>query len=508
MYANGLTDVATLKSCLRALGYLPIPKDSRHSIDIDIANLAKFVEDLVLLDTIKYLRPAETRNDYERILGPALKPLCLDPATQELCEHHARKAISWCTVSELFNAVGAIPRSFWTHAIDNTVKYLIFQGLGVKGKYSPIMQKLFFANGLAEDQLDRELRYQGTYLSDEKPAFKNLDTDQLVDWDNFSEHLEKGRLPPLNFEKGWTKGKPDVNSDEHEILGDSNSGTGYMPGFALSREMSELTLKLLWLHYRTRYYINVAMWHDVLYSPHSLRIPIFEYAMLSDAASKHDGSSRKRILAFLHEEANQSLSEFRSFYGVRLGLVSLPPVFVHVLSRAKTLTNIIEEAYEIRESPPAKRYRRLCAELDEAGATGKVELLTRVKKEVQSLCKNLNRQMGLEKGLGVSAKLGVGPMSIPLEIPLPGIVYKLTRRRKPYLFFLRNIYEDLVRISRLGELYDRFFMGLTPTDTGDPLRDEVVPMVRSGHIIEAIKLVRERTGWGLRESKDYVDSLR
>ena len=45
-------------------------------------------------------------------------------------------------------------------------------------------------------------------------------------------------------------------------------------------------------------------------------------------------------------------------------------------------------------------------------------------------------------------------------------------------------------------------------DLTDELRDEVWKLVHTGHMINAIKLVRERTGLGLKESKDLVDGLR
>ncbi len=42
----------------------------------------------------------------------------------------------------------------------------------------------------------------------------------------------------------------------------------------------------------------------------------------------------------------------------------------------------------------------------------------------------------------------------------------------------------------------------------DELREEVWKRVHTGHMIDAVKLVRDRTGLGLKESKDYVDALR
>jgi hypothetical protein len=42
----------------------------------------------------------------------------------------------------------------------------------------------------------------------------------------------------------------------------------------------------------------------------------------------------------------------------------------------------------------------------------------------------------------------------------------------------------------------------------EELEDQIRALIERNQKVEAIELVRETTGWGLRESKDYVDSLR
>ena len=41
----------------------------------------------------------------------------------------------------------------------------------------------------------------------------------------------------------------------------------------------------------------------------------------------------------------------------------------------------------------------------------------------------------------------------------------------------------------------------------DLMRSEVEQLLRADRKVEAVKRVREYTGWGLKESKDYVDAL-
>jgi hypothetical protein len=42
----------------------------------------------------------------------------------------------------------------------------------------------------------------------------------------------------------------------------------------------------------------------------------------------------------------------------------------------------------------------------------------------------------------------------------------------------------------------------------DNIREKAIALIKNGQILQAVKWVKECTGWGLRESKEYVDSLR
>ena len=46
-----------------------------------------------------------------------------------------------------------------------------------------------------------------------------------------------------------------------------------------------------------------------------------------------------------------------------------------------------------------------------------------------------------------------------------------------------------------------------PSPAGPPVSPEVVQLALAGKKIEAIKVLREQTGLGLKESKDIVDTL-
>jgi large subunit ribosomal protein L7/L12 len=67
------------------------------------------------------------------------------------------------------------------------------------------------------------------------------------------------------------------------------------------------------------------------------------------------------------------------------------------------------------------------------------------------------------------------------------------------------------RVAALEATVARLTAAATPFDPAssgaEPWRDEARALKSRGRVIPAVKLVREQTGWGLKEAKDYVDGL-
>ena len=88
----------------------------------------------------------------------------------------------------------------------------------------------------------------------------------------------------------------------------------------------------------------------------------------------------------------------------------------------------------------------------------------------------------------------------------------------PFLFWLflfgavfaailsRNATPVTTTATRLERKIDLLLkhLGIDPNEGVD---DEILELVKSGQKIAAIKLYREKTGAGLREAKDFVESL-
>lgn len=82
------------------------------------------------------------------------------------------------------------------------------------------------------------------------------------------------------------------------------------------------------------------------------------------------------------------------------------------------------------------------------------------------------------------------------------------------LFIILNsninvLQRDQKRIeSKLDRIIEHFGLAeLSKEHISDELKDELIELVEENEKIKAIKKLREVTGMGLKEAKDYVDSL-
>ena len=435
-------------SSLRALGTNPLLANERRLFDIDIANLGKLVEDIVLFDKVRYINTAENSRDLGRILGDAVEPVTINNQIKSICNKEAYSRLQQgVSVVGLFNALGLIPKSYWF--CRRTFEYLVLEGLGVEGKYSEEMRTLLFEPDEVE-KLDHELaKILGGHNSQ---RYSNADKD--VDWNEW--------LAGVGFASCGDRQSFEYDGDGPWL--ESNS-IGHRKS---ESTMEELTTQLLWLYQRTCYYSILSEALSIPYSPHSLRNQFLVHSLLSKETFRmHDQSSitnigkydilRKQIMDSLENEVHQSMKYIKEIFGNCFLDVEIPPVFYHVISKVDNLSDILSLTYEIRESKSVKHYRKVCSDLEKAISLGDSKFLIKIRKEIAGLYKNLRKEYGIDRSNASQIKIGLGPIIHTEHIELPRLLFKQYFARKNYLVFLRDIYHDLMRISRLGRIYDALF---------------------------------------------------
>jgi hypothetical protein len=454
-----LTDAATLRSAIRALTHHALESaagDEAALVDIDIANLAKLVDDIVLAERLLYLPgQRDLTNDGLALLGDALTPLELPHYVSNMCAKEAGLRMSrLATLVDLFNLVGVIPRSFWTRQLHGTLTYLVFQGLGVREKYSDLMASLVRHKGLdPADVKASPVRYHMTSFGTSRPSVSDLRSDHLSDWSYFAQRLEEEQgLPSLDFSDG----------DEGQIQsGDSRQASGYRQGVAISAEMQPFATRVLWLYLRGHYYRVVGQAVGVAYSPHSLRAPLLEHAVLGSALVENESeavvSVRRRLMGILMDRVNDDVGKTLEFYGATVSPMKFPALFYHVALKADRPDQIMAIAYDVRASKAARRFRAECANVVEAFQSGDVKRLARLRRQVETLVTNLQSELGAGSVTPAEVKIGYGPLAMTGKFQLPAILRRQFFPFQGHLAFLRNIYQDLARVAALGSAYDRLF---------------------------------------------------
>lgn len=431
MTQSALTDGATLISAAKALGLVGLDSNSRQIFDIHLANLAKLVEDIVFFDQVRFLPSKVAAINLTSRFGEALSPLVVPSKKERFLVSETRaKANALTTLSDIYEVLELIPYgSVHTHhdlGGSRSLDYLVFQALGVRGKYTELMKALIYEPGALNNIF--------SFRQDTLPFRNNA-------W---------------NYQGKWLNSETD--EEVPEVIGTP------IP----DKDVQDFTRKLLWTYFRTNYYFIVAGAYDLTYSPHSIRSQLLKYVILKNGAPWATGRDKaasvtvqKEIMLFLRSEAEHSLEPIRSFYNTTTTTIKYSPIFVHVFSKAKQRRFILEEAYKVRESKEAKAFRSRCREITDAFESGEINLLAKLKREIEQVTRNLAREHGLEPtGTELEAKIGFGPFALTKKAKLPRFVFKQIFIGKGHLVFVRNIHRDLLRISRLDKVYDDLFSDL------------------------------------------------
>lgn len=412
-----LVDVATLKSTLRALGNLRLLSPEKEQFELDLCNLGKLVEDIVVFDRVFYMNPEEQLPCLPDALGEAISPIRVDDELYLYANELAADHFERCATTEfLTSAVRLVPR-YESVEIRSSSYYLYFMGLGVTDKYSALMKSLLFESGRLGDKFDEQ---------------------EIA----LAEHYRRAVDGGMPFK------------DDRYVS----------PGITTKQQI--FGMRLAWLALRSMYYSIVATSYGLTYSPHSLRAEIVQAFHLAVAGLdafgdlSYSSTVRKQVLDFLATEARADNEVIAEFYKAQLVRIDLPAIFLTVLRKSSSRNEIIPRAIEMRNSKGATAFRERMAALDAAVNAGDLKAMREFRAELQSLILQFKKECGLVEPANSNATLGFGPLGIPVNIKVPRSLEKSFYPRAIWRVFLRDLFKDLANHATLGALREKFFLDL------------------------------------------------
>lgn len=453
--ADLVLDIATLRGAIQLLRGEP-RADEGQLIDLDIAALGTLVEAICFYDGV--LVPDLEHHLGARLVGEAGDAVAHVPLTSAERATIVTDALDWvhrhCDLDLLIELLGVRPaRGYGTWGSDD---FLLLQAVGAEGKQeSAVVQAIRAEDDPSDDVVSRSDFRSKSPLVPQK--YKNKDgvhsaprLDQILD--------QKFQLPP------GPKGVP--------------KGMSYAHHWLVDPKLRRFAANLAWALMRSRCYLLWANSQGSPYMPHPLRSQMAGYAAaVADSPWEfiHHSEREKFVRLYLeridevHWEARQALAEIE---GTGLLRVPFPTILPYVIGRAGAREDILAVAYELRDSRGAKSLRHRLADFEGQIAAGDLRAAIRLRDELDLLSRRLRQDMGLVGQREVATTLSIGLPGISVEFPGPRAPSSLPaktaaiadRVRRPWLVFMRNVFDALASASSLGNLYEVLYTEKAPED--------------------------------------------
>lgn len=401
-----LIDNATISSVQRALGKASLREPSL--LDVEHVALARFSEAVLLSHTVVI------PDSYKAELTPSRKALLSedvfrfqelgtgeDESISEVCsdllpiwKEAFRAGSDRSLFSEYFSQVNAFSNFIWEHA--SSEFFLVFRAHGIS-KESPLIEAVLASK--ASDALGQRLNIIGT---DEK----------VVPWKRLSRHVQR-----MLAVMGWLG---------HEYL----------------------------------WHQIFSAQHDLSYMPHPLR-DFFAYDFLtrvksgakstsafSSAFTSQIGKFQGRV-----KDSLEALGQAESSTTVAL------PGFLPLLIReSSSRDDFLSVLNQMRSEAGVVELRELLERIEQEISKGNYKPLSRMKREIEALGKNILIEKGLEDRMiklsppttifGI--KVEGDDLSVSLRIP--SILYKQFFLGRRYRAFVKRVMTELAVPSQYGEL--------------------------------------------------------
>lgn len=412
--------------------------------DLDIVALSTVLENIVLFDEVLVGGLSHVYSEQlSGSFGPAVKHLPSDYQESLLIE---QEALNWVSqISDFSEALKLLEMKFAGAPIgsDGTT--------------------IALALGFAQDKSATSLVGHPKVDIKDDLTNTNCHTDWdgltsmegLVEEESFTSYMGEDKASLAILQKGvYFRATAKTTSERLQTLVERalQSAPGFKSNVYDLRRKHALE-NVYWGLYRARCYELYARIHQLDYCPHPLRARACLASRDADLTSE-----KKSSLATPIDTLDQIYREGIDMVNAQTNAEMIPlpiaPIFPFIISQCRTKTELLDRTYEIRDSSNAKNLRFSLNEIEEHFANGDLKSAIEYAKDLQNLQEFLRADIGIQSSDPT--------MSIALfgvNVPVPSRLTRWTKNlitspKRRQLLFLRSIFQELTKTSRLGKYYD------------------------------------------------------
>ena len=435
-----LIDNSTLSSVERIIGNIPV--SSKDNIDGDISAFESFITAILFYDNhiaidnyipkyansrkdtfkeINFINPSELN-------GNEIDDLSKKEASLINPKIEAGKFVDQ-DYEKFFELLKINIRCTWD--ISSSIYYLTLKMLGDQSgfefeKYSQICHLIF------------------SEYNEKKQSSSNLPIKQVTLIDKYGKLISDGyRIP------------------------DAKWGTGETG--RLSTGLYAFIAALNWLSYKSIYYTNYASFlkADTFLHPIRQKFQLYYFDKINNYNSNYILNFLKKFESLVNDEMGFLTNSSRACY-IKY---TMPHFLTYIISQTKSVTEIIDYAWELREKKFFINVREQLGEIRELYEEEKLSRASRKRQKITSQLKSvfneLRREYGLETIQGDNLYNGMTVINSAVSsvTKIPSIVSQIKNHRivniiskclsrNSFSMIYRDLYRELYNIQKLGEYHD------------------------------------------------------
>lgn len=188
--------------------------------------------------------------------------------------------------------------------------------------------------------------------------------------------------------------------------------------------------------------------------PHPLRAAYYAKAYLESTGRIESAASL--AIEILEQAVGLSARSLRLRLNDPFFDLRVPAVLAAVLRECQSPSDVIPSALELRSSRSATAFREHLARYDEPVSRGNKKAILELMKEAQRYATDFSSALGAPSGT-VSIQVGVVPVAVNVQVPVPASLADRLRPRRSHVAFLKLLYDSMMSVKNLSSEIGRIW---------------------------------------------------